>query len=368
MSIDGVVPQGGSDSFFSLVVPRQDAVEEVALTKAVAEIAAAATAAQLGDLFEYRLRERVTIRKDQSALVPILTGEIEAEKVSLWNASTGHARPLRAIWLTNSTGLTLDGGSFSLVDGDAFAGEGLVDPLRAGEKRLVSYALDLGLHMGTKVEPTPARVTRVQIARGILIQLSESRERRTYTARNEDTDTRVLVIEHPARAGWTLTSGVKPVETTAAWHRFRLVVEPKTTATLEIEESRELTGEVAVGSLTTDHVELFVRDRALTPALEAALREVLTRKTGIVRLMNDIATRERELAAIAEDQARLRENMKALSGSSEERQLRQRYVRQLEDQETRLDRLRGEVQSLAAERDRAQAELARFIESMDAGR
>jgi hypothetical protein len=254
------------------------------------------------------------------------------------------------------------------VDGDAFAGEGLVDPLRAGEKRLLSYALDLGLHMATKVEPTPARVTRVQVTRGILIQRTESRERRTYTARNEDTEARVLVVEHPARAGWTLTSGVKPVETTAAWHRFRITVEPKTTATLDVEESRELTAEVAVGSLTNDHVELFVRDRALTPALEATLREVLTRKTGIVRLMGEMATRERELSAIAEDQARLRENMKALSGSSEERQLRQRYVRQLEDQETRLDRLRGELRSLTAERDRAQADLARFIESMDVGR
>ena len=62
-----------------------------------------AAAAQLGDLFEYKLKEPVTIRKNQSALVPILSSEVQAEKVSLWNASIGSTRALRAVWLTNAT-------------------------------------------------------------------------------------------------------------------------------------------------------------------------------------------------------------------------------------------------------------------------
>ena len=43
------------------------------------------------------------------------------------------------------------------------------------------------------------------------------------------------------------------------------------------------------------------------------------------------------------DQQRLRENMKALRGSAEEKQLLQRYTRQLDAQETRLDALQTEI-------------------------
>ena len=43
----------------------------------------AATAQELGDLFEYKLRQPVTIRRNQSALVPILQAEVDAERVSL---------------------------------------------------------------------------------------------------------------------------------------------------------------------------------------------------------------------------------------------------------------------------------------------
>ena len=56
-----------------------------------------ASAGSLGDLFEYRIKEPITLRKNQSALVPIVSAEIEAEKVSLWNRSPGSGRSLRAV-------------------------------------------------------------------------------------------------------------------------------------------------------------------------------------------------------------------------------------------------------------------------------
>ncbi|HET9372736.1 MAG TPA: carboxypeptidase-like regulatory domain-containing protein, partial [Vicinamibacterales bacterium] len=66
-------------------------------------VQADAVGAQLGDLFEYRLKAPVTIRKNESALVPILAADVVAEKVSLWSPASRINRPLRAVWLTNTT-------------------------------------------------------------------------------------------------------------------------------------------------------------------------------------------------------------------------------------------------------------------------
>jgi hypothetical protein len=323
-----------------------------------------AAAAQLGDLFEYKLKEPVTIRKNQSALVPILGGDVQADKVSLWNASTGGSRPLRAVWLTNSTGLTLDGGSFTVIEGQAFAGEGLTEPLKAGERRLLSYAIDLGILIDSKGESVPTRITRVQVSRGLLIQHTEERQRRTYTARNDDAEARTLVIEHPARAGWTLSGDVKPAETTPAWHRFRVPVAPKTTVNVTVEDIRPVQTQYSINNVTDDQVALLVREKALTAAVEAALRDVLAQKAEIARLSSEMQTRQSEIEQIGRDQDRVRENMKSLKGSSEERQLLQRYVRQLDEQETRLDALRKELAALTAERTKKQAALAEFISEM----
>jgi hypothetical protein len=145
----------------------------------------AAEARDLGDLFEYQLKDRVTIHKNQSALVPILHARVEAEKVSVWNPNEGHA--LRALWLNNTSGLTLDGGSFNVLDDNAFAGEGIMDPVKPDEKRLLSYAADLGLGVDTKQQGQRQRVTKVVIARGVMTYISEDRQEMAYTIRNRDT-------------------------------------------------------------------------------------------------------------------------------------------------------------------------------------
>ncbi len=171
------------------------------------QVQAAALGRDLGDLFEYHVKGVVTIHKNQSALVPIIQSNVEAEKVSLWNPSLGSGRPLRALWLTNTSPLTLDGGSFSVLEDETFAGEGLMDPLKAGEKRLLSYAADLGLRVTTSVGSEAERVRRVRIVHGVMYQTNEVREKKTYTVRNEDTSARTLIIEHPLRPGWSLSAG-----------------------------------------------------------------------------------------------------------------------------------------------------------------
>jgi hypothetical protein len=323
-----------------------------------------AAAAQLGDLFEYKLKEPVTIRKNQSALVPILSSEVQADKVSLWNAASGASRALRAVWLTNATGSTLDGGSFSIIEGEAFAGEGVMDPLKAGERRLLSYAMDLALTIDAKAETVPTRLTSLRISRGVVVEQTEERLRSTYSARNEDAEARTLVIEHPVRAGWTLGGTVKPVESTLAWHRFRVTIEPKTTVNFVVEESRVSASQFSVSSVTDDQVTLLVREKILTAAQEAALREVIARKAAIAALAERIDVREAEINEIGADQTRVRENMRALKGSSEEKQLLQRYVKQLNDQETRLDAVRKELNDLTVQQQKAQEDLNRFIEAM----
>jgi len=324
----------------------------------------AATGTDLGDLFEYKLNTPVTIRKNQSAMVPIVTGSVEAEKVSIWGADSSGSRPLRAIWLTNSTGQTLDGGSMSIVEGQAFAGEGLIEPLKADERRLISYATDLAMLVTSTADTSPSRITRVMLTRGVLVQHREDRRQRIYTARNEDAQPRVLIIEHPVRDGWILGDNTKAEETTPTEHRFRMTVAPRSSATLTVDEVRPGQTTYAIGSVTDEQIQLWVSGTAISPEVATSLREVVRRRTIINEFNTRIAAADAEVATIGRDQARVRENMLALKGSAEERQLVQRYVRQLDEQETRLEVLRREARELTTQRDAAQVELNRFIEGL----
>jgi hypothetical protein len=316
----------------------------------------------LGDLFEYKLQDHVTIRKNQSALVPILQARIDAEKVSVWNPSQSSV--LRALWVDNSSALTLDGGSFNVLDGDAFAGEGLMDPIKPGEKRLLSYAADLGVLVDAKQKMDNQRVTKVFIAHGVMTQSTQEREENTYTIRNRDTDARTVVIEHPARAGWKLTDDEKPAESSSSFHRFRLTVEPKKTETLLVKEFRPVVNNYQLSNVSDEQIKFFLAQKMINPQIEQVLRKVIAQKNSISALDAEMASRKSKIAGIAEDQQRVRENMKALKGSAEEKTLVARYVHELNEQEDRVQSLHHEMSDLQQKREAAQKTLNEMIEGL----
>jgi hypothetical protein len=324
--------------------------------------AAAASGQELGDLFEYKLKDRVTLKKNQSALVPIAQTEIDAEKVSLWSGTTGSGRPLRGLWLKNTSPLTFDGGSFSVLENEVFAGEGLTDPIKPGERRLISYATDLGLLVEPSKNSQPQHVTRVKISKGIMTQVSELHERTLYTARNQDQGTRTLVIEHPARPEWQLAKAAKePDEKAPGVYRFRLEVPPQATASLPVEEVRTLATSYELSNLSEDQIGLFVKHGTITPEMAQALAKITAQKAVVAKLEEEMENRQKDIDRIVEDQGRLRENMKALRGSAEEKALLQRYTRQLDEQETQLDVLRKEIKDMEALRDKANELLEKMI-------
>jgi hypothetical protein len=333
-----------------------------AYTDAIAASPAEAEGKELGDLFEYKLKQRVTIGKNQSALVPIVHANIEADKVSLWNDGRSHA--LRALWINNTSGLSLDGGTFNILEDNTFAGEGVLDVIKPGEKRLLSYAVDQAIHIDSDSDTESERVTRVKIVHGVMTQISGQREKRTYKIRNADTSARTVVIEHPARNGWKITSEAKPVESTSSFHRFRVNAEPNKTAELIVEEVQPLENRFSLSNINDDQIALFLKQKTISPELEKTLRNVVAQRSETSGFEIQIQDRRRETAEISQDQQRLRENMKALKGTAEEKALTQRYATQLNQQEDRLAAVRKEIADLEVQRNSSQSKLTKMIEDI----
>ena len=328
------------------------------------DIAPDAQAAALGDLFEYRIKEPVTLRKNQSALVPIVNAEVTAEKVVLWNRPSGSGRPLRAVWIANSTGYTLDGGSVAVIDGNAFAGEGLVEPVKPGERRLISYAAELGVLVNASQESAPGRVTRWRVSGGVVVHEREERAAWTYSARNENSAPVSLLIEHRTRPGWKVSADVPPAETTPDAQRFRVQVEPGKEARLVVREARPTQTTVSITELTDQYMESGMRADFLAEDLQKALKPVIDKRLELAAVERKLAEFTSQQEAITNDQARLRENMKALRGSAEEKQLLQRYTRQLNGQEDQLEALKKSLAQATAEQARLQNELQALIDKL----
>jgi hypothetical protein len=254
----------------------------------------------VGDYFEYNIRQKITISKNQSALVPILNSAVEVEKVSLWNEEDKEVR--RALWLKNTSGLTVDSGTFNILESDTFAGEGVLDTLHPGERRLISYAADPAVHMKVTREDGEKPVSHLRIAKGVMVLTHEESDTHEYIVHNADKTPRQIVIEHPARDGWKLVDGgPKPEETTVSFLRFRLNVAPGATEHLTVTECHPDDAQFEIDDFDDKKLALLVESKSLTPDALQAIRKVLDQKNIVDQFETEIASRQHEIDAIGKD-------------------------------------------------------------------
>src|SRR5207237_3848451 len=104
------------------------------------------------------------------------------------------------------------------------------------------------------------------------------------------------------------------------------------------------------------------RQTHASPALGAALRQVVERRGRIADLQRQRAQYEAEIEAMDQEQNRIRQNMERLDRQSA---LYQRYVAKLNEQETRIEKLRAEIQRLRGEETEAQRSLQAYLEGLE---
>jgi hypothetical protein len=306
------------------------------------------------DYFEYALTQPVTIHKNESAMVPILEQELPAEHVTLW--SDKQRAPLRAVWLENKSKLTLDAGSFSIFENGEFAGEGLLDPIHPGEKRLLSYAVDQAVKVQSGAFMENRRLHHVSMRKGILIRTTEEVTGTQYTVNNTSDEARTVIVEHPRIQDAKLESDAKPAETTATAYRFRVTVDAHQTANLRVAQRSTIYSQVEINP-DNDQTEVLVRTAKYTPELEEKLRPLVDAETALSDVNTKLAKLTQDQKTLTDDEARDRENLTALKGNDAAK----RFVDELNRAEDALAEARKNQVDLEKQRDTARAHLDALI-------
>jgi len=329
---------------------------------APSSIVASATAGELGELFEYRIAQPVTIRKDESAMLPFLQQPIEARKLLIYSDHSSQ-HPTNAAELTNSSGKTLDGGPITVYDGGAYGGEALMETLKAADKRLISYAVDIGTRITEAFGSKQAVVREIHAARGILTTKVAAEETRTYTVRNVDKKTKTLIIEHPLRYGYTLLNQ-KAAEKTASAYRFEIQLAAGGTQEFPVSEERVYDQTYQVTSLTPDTILSYVSNRTLSDAGRKELQRIAEQKRQLADNNGALQEAEGQTRDLTADEERIRQNIGSLNNVSGQQQQVQNYARQLDAHEQQLAALRDRQAELQKKKSALETELNKLIEAL----
>ena len=311
-------------------------------------VASAASATDVGEMFQYEIEAPVTLARQKSAMLPIVGEKVKGDKVSIYNPSVHAKHPLNGLRLTNSTKLHLMQGPITVFDDGAYAGDAQIENLAPGTERLISYAMDLDTEVAETAKQNPSQLVSVKIVRGILYASNKLEREQTYTVKNSGKKTKQVLIEYPFNSSWKLVAPEKPAEKTGDRYRFQVAAEPGKPAELKIREEQNVSSQTVLTNMDANTILIYTRSQVVSEAVKKALEEVRVRQAKVADLRLQMQRLDQQVKIIDQEQARIRQNMNQLDRNSE---LYLRYVKKFTEQEDAIEKLRAEVKELEKKLD-----------------
>jgi hypothetical protein len=327
----------------------------------------AATAAEEATQVAFTLPEKVNVPAGQSLVVPLLDRELPARRMDLYQPSVDGRRPLAAVELTNDSGAGLPPGVLTLyqqggAEGALYLGDARLAALPAGDKRLLSYAIDNKVTVDRETDERRP-IVKATISSGVMKVTRAIHFTTRYRIKSVSMPPPEMLIEQPRRGGASLTSpDPKNVELTANAYRIPYTVPAGGTGTLSVVEEQPIEETIRITDLDDNRLGVLVSSAELDPKLRQALTEVASRRQGVARQRAELNRLKEERGQLVEDERRVRENLRVLGN---EAAMKKRLLDKFNEVQAAIETVSAAQVKTSEALAAAEKELAAYVGSLN---
>lgn len=324
--------------------------------------AAQAQAGEVGEVFQFTLKSPVDVKRQSSAMLPILSSALDGNRVSIFNRNDGSKNPMRGVRLKNTSGLQLMPGPISVFDGAAYAGDAQIGHIPAGDTRIIAYSVDLDVSSLVKDE-SDNNILGLKIVQGVIEQSMKQRTTTTYAFSNKDAKrSRTVLIEHNKMPGWDLKAPTKALEETDALYRFELPIEASKDGALAITHERIDYQHFGITDFSVDHLLQLSSQGKASKSVVDAFKKAAALQAEARTIEQRLALLDQERTNITQDQARLSELMKSIDRQTD---LYKTQMTKLAKHEARLDAIAAQREQEQNSLNAKRAELAAYLQNLN---
>ena len=324
----------------------------------------AAAGAAAGELFMYVSKGKVSIRRGQAALVPILLESLEGGERCLYYRADVSTYPQHAYLCKNSSALTLEKGPVTVFEGSTCQGESLLPQvLKPAMRAMLPFALETAVEVRSEVQGLEQPVTRATLVRGLLTMTRKPVIETKYVVKEKAGKARVLFVDHPRRDGYACTEPAKPDDEVGGHARIRVEVQASGEKSLLVREERVLEQRVSISNLNFEQIRQLVAAPFLSAGARQAMEGAAAILADLARADAETATLRAEREKLAADHQRIRQTLDTFRQDPSERAHRDKYLQRLVDADQRIDAIDTRSKDLDATRRDLRERLGRALEA-----
>jgi len=337
-----------------------------AMKQALQEQAPAAKGSTLGELFQYEVTTPVSVKRGESALVPILSNNLPYKRELLYNGQKMPQHPVAALRFKNDSGLVLERGPVTIIEDGEYRGEALVPFSPTETEVYLAYAVELGIKL-TQQQESRTESVGLRLDKAYIYFNQATTLSRTYQIENNLAEARIVTLEQAIVPGYELVNSPAPDEKTAEFYRWKVPCLAKRLTNFVVQERIYNWRSEMVLDQNYEQLRRYLEQRWLDAATLKTLQGLLDQQNTIRKNSQEINSIGQEREQLYRRQEQLRQNLTVLATSGEEAQLRRQVFNQLSESEQRLNALDKRAEELQSQNKQRQEELDQILASLGEG-
>jgi hypothetical protein len=319
---------------------------------------------EMGEFFKYDIANPVTVKRGQSAMVPILSNEITCKKEHVYNNLKMPRNPVVTMRIKNDSGAVLERGPILVLDEGTYVGEAILPYTSLQGENHIAYSVDLGVTV-TEEWNHHSELKAISIKNRYFQKEYTDYRDCEYTIDNKKTEGIHLVIEHPKSEYEIHPDTPKATEETENYFRWASEIKPKTSTKFQVKEVKTRYYHEEIRYLGVETIESYLKEKYIEKRDYNDVKEIIDLQKEINDLSNKINDLENERNRIYDEQRRLRDNIQALGSSHREEKLRTKYIDKMDAQEARLEKIDSENKSKRSRIEELEKKIDDKLESFE---
>jgi hypothetical protein len=314
----------------------------------------------------YDVETPVSVRRKQSAMVPIVNHVISYKEICVYNGDKMPNHPLRVWQWQNTTGKALEQGPITLVKEGQYLGEGLVRFTGVGDELQIPYALEFGIVVREETRTGSSGTASVRFdskKRRALVSRFDVTEYIYALASHIEEETSVYIERRDPNWGDYFETP-DPVLRIAGHTRWLVTVPSKKETSFMVKVRTLNEREEELKNWNADFVNRLKADGLVEAGGYEKFEKYWAGSQQVAETIEQANTLQAEYNQLLSRQQQLRENLGALGNSEREVAIRNRILDDLERSENRRRELEAEIASLNEKIKQLQLTEQRLIDAI----
>ncbi len=319
---------GYQEDLKSLDYDEEEIEEEVALTKG-SDLTTRVDSEKvdLGEQFRYDIEKLISIKRGNSALVPLFDSAIDCSKEHLFNEDTTGSTPLVCMLLKNNLGNILDRGPITVIDNGKYSGEAILPFTTYDAENRIAYAKDQALECSVEIKDDDEIKGFKREKRNLRVEtwLIQSYTYEVENSKNEDV---TVILEHPRSEEHDIFETQDMLEETENYQRWRFKAQGDKKTVFQIKQRKLAVTLRDIKTLPEKSFSKYVESKLMDKELQDFCRDIINKWKDITENNNKITKLNKHMQALELDINRLQTNRDNLTPSKRHKELMDRNLKE----------------------------------------